>query len=696
MSYLFFTFLLFLICASAQELTVDLKHPEYCKGVLLTREGGIISSPDFRIQGREISYTHTFGKKGEVHQVIAEGDLFFTSHKYTYVGRRLEYDFITKTGVLYDGTAAFDVWFLRGETIRLSQDRSLHFSNAFVTTSENQNPNWKIQIKEGEINAKHLLAARKISFRLLDFPIFYLPTFKSNLKTFTHSPIRYKISQDSGLYPKLSLRYCIYSWETLAIYLRFNIRPAQGVGGALETVYRSSDKHVQFRTRNYIDRDAFYWDIDPKRARTHYRMQGTYTATSANKGIEFLATYDYLSDKNMQADFESKDFELKTAKETKIRIRNYQEKRTLGIDGDFRINAFQGMLQKLPEVFSVSKPFQLGPTGILLKNHMKGGYLSYVSAKDLQGSLPSFSSLRLSAHQSLYRPFYCHGLSMTPILGLDGVFYGATTEKNHPALLTICTYQLLTDLTLKRRYQAGLHVLAPYLHYQGMRGPKPHSPTPYLFSIEDGFHRLNLIKFGIRNLFYLKKFSLFEPNILADFSLYSFLGNVPFKKRIPKLQGTLTWNFPDWSLTSSLGWNMEKQVLDYANVRFAWTMSAHCALYSELRHRSSFDWRRADRENFIMEVTQPISHLCQSPLSDRRNTFLTRFQLKPHPEWVIRFESHIGWGREKEPSYQEAKLQLITTIVESWRLSLSAIHSLTPSQNNNRYYFSFSLIKKRR
>ncbi|MCB1084156.1 MAG: hypothetical protein KDK61_07580, partial [Simkania sp.] len=83
-----------------------------------------------------------------------------------------------------------------------------------------------------------------------------------------------------------------------------------------------------------------------------------------------------------------------------------------------------------------------------------------------------------------------------------------------------------------------------------------------------------------------------------------------------------------------------------------------------------------------------------SPLSDGRNTLLTRLQMKLAPQWIARLESHIGWGRGGEPNYNEAKVELITMISTSWRLRLIFMHSPAPHKKNDRFTFGLSLVKK--
>lgn len=695
-TFLVCVLLLFFQMAFAGEphqFTVNLKDPEYKDGVISTDQGGVITSPELRIQARHIIYINKMEKGKPVHQVIAEGDLMLDNGGRIYVGRRLEYDFITKTGIVYEGVTAVDLWFLGGEKIRLNPDRGFYLYNAFITTSESQNADWKIQSRELEINRKSLLAAKNVTFRFFDTPIFWLPAFKSNLKSIAEAPVRYRVEWDKGLWPKFSMRYRVYSWENLDLFFRLNVRPSRGAGAALESDYRSPSKRTKFQTKSYVDHDAFYRDTNPDQSRFHFRLQGLYQTHSPDEHSQVYLTYDKLSDRNMQSDFKSRDFEVSTIKETILKIRHEEDWMILGVNARPRINSFQGLKQELPASFWTPHPFTWGKTGIISENRFKLSYLDYVSAKDIESSVPDFHSMRLCTHNELYRPFTYKGWSFTPLIGLKGIFYNKT-RRGGSAFQGVLNYEAFLDLTLRKHYPTYQHVLKPYIHYKGLTHPTLSPDTPYIFSLYDGYNRLYQLRSGVRNLFYSKKYPLFEPNFIADVYLYAFFADRTFKKTIPKIHGNLTWNFPSVAITSRIGWNMEEAVFDFTNVGLAWTINENFAFKTEFRHRSRFEWRHNDPENYIMEVTRGIPELLRSPLSDGRNTLLTRLQLKIAPQWTARVESHIGWGRGGEPNYNEVKVELITLISTSWKLRLNFIHSPAPHKKNDRFTFAFSLVKK--
>ena len=688
-----FFYLSFLKGEDEAQFTIQLEEPHYKEGKIFTDQGGIITSPDLRIQARHIVYTNKTEKGTPIHQVTASGDLLIEKRGQIFVGNRLEYDFITNTGTVFEGATSINFWFLGGEKIELNSDKSISLLNAFLTTSESKKTDLRIQSSELEISDEKILRATNVTFRFYETPILWIPFYKSNLKKENDSPLSYNVELDKGLFPRFQMRYRAYSSEVLDLFLRLDIRPSKGAGGAIESNYKSLDRRTLFYTRNFASHDAFYRDDNPDRAQFRYRLQGKYRTESEDEQTYFLMKYDKFSDKNLPSDFNSNSFELNPDRLTAIEFRNYKDRSIIGINATPRINSFQGFNQELPTSFVAFHPFQIGSTGIVSQNRLNLAYLDYVSAKDLDPFIPDFQSARLETLNEFICPLSIQGVRCTPILGLVGIFYNKT-QKKHPAFQALLKTDLFLDTSLKRNYPIFRNVIQPYIHYNGIIHPTLLPDTPFIFSIHDGYNRLSQLKTGIRSLFYSKEHPLFTPNFIIDLHAYSFFGDNTFKKTTPKVHGIISWNFPRLSIQSHLGWNVEEELLDFANIGIGWTISKDFAFKSEFRHRSRFDWRKDDPENFIMEVTRPIHELLHSPLSDGRNTLLSRLQIKIAPQWTLQLESHIGWGRGDEPNYNEIQVNLKTIISSCWEMQLTYVHSPTPdNKQNDRFLFNLKLLK---
>ncbi|MEM7175564.1 MAG: hypothetical protein AAF443_06540 [Chlamydiota bacterium] len=671
---------------------VDLNDPEYSNGMITTESGGVITAPEIRIQGQKICYTYKLVDGKKLHSVTAEGNLMLEKHGVIYIGDRLEFDFTTKTGMIYGGKSATNFWFVSGEVVEIKPNGNFLITKGTLTTSEDHRPYWTIQSRSMEITDHRFLEATgATTVRIDDTPIFWFPPlpYKVNLKSSSESTVSYMIGQDKGLWPFIGMRYQLYAGQNFTAVASCFLRPSKGVGGAVEAQYRSDTKRAHFLTRNYLDHDTFYRDHDPNKARTHYRFQGIYKAKSGNERTSLNMQYDYLSDKNLETDFVSPRFEFDPNKETKLTFRHAESWATFLIRGRIRLNTFQTQKQELPQSILIMKPISIGHSGIISENRFSTAYLTYTFANDLRNTRNSHSA-RLATQNSFYRPFYYRGLNLTPLVGFHGIFY-SNNRHEKPAGQAVFQYGFNFDFKLTRRYSSYKHIIQPYLCYQGLTPPTLSPEEAYIFSIRDGYQKLNVLRSGIRQSFYFDKYPLFNPNFTIDFYTYAFFDATTFKKIIPKIGVNFTWNFPYFCFTSRVRWNSETQVLDTANLGIAWTINQYCAFKSEFRHRSRFDWRKNSPDNFVMEVTRPIDQLIESPLSDGRNSLISRLQIKIAPQWTTRIESHIGWGRKKEPSYNAIKVDLFTTISTSWQLHATLIHSPAEQNKDTRFFVRLSL-----
>jgi hypothetical protein len=672
----------------ADEIQINLKEPVFSQGVIKTDQGGIITAEGIRIQAQKIEYTNKIENGHRILKIVAEGDLMMEFGERAFVGQKLEYDFVTKTGTLWQGKTYVDIWFLGGDRIDLKEDGSYVIYNAFVTTCESQDNTWEINSESVKITKDHLLSANNIRFRFFKVPVFWLPSFKSNLKFFSDPPIRYKIVWDKGLGPRATMRYRVFSWEDFNLFFRLDYRLKRGFGAALESEYYSKDERTTFVTRSYGAHDKV---VSDERGPRRYRLQGLFSHESLDQKTYTHLTYDKFSDIKMISDFRSSDFEIDTQRRTRLLI-NHQEDLAFGtFTVQPRLNRFESINQELPLLNMGVRPFNLGKSGILSENYVSAGYLDYVFANELHHSFPFLRdthSARLETRNRLYRPFSLGPVNLTPSLGIIGIFYN--NNPDHTSVgQGVLTYGGEVNTKLYRSYIQYRHIVEPYLSYIGLSRPKAGLSEHFTFNIEDGYFQLNSLRLGVRNaLFSLKKTQLF-PVLSIDIYTYAFIDDSTFQKTFPKGYVAVVWNRPAYLVQVNSCWNFEEQVLDFFNARSEWTVNENVALILEFRHRSKYDWRKADHQNFILDVARSIEELLDSPLSDGRNTFLSRLQLRLSPKWTCHFESHTGWGRKNDPSYNAFKIDILTLLTCNWRLKFSFTH--TP--NDDRFSTQIQLAK---
>jgi hypothetical protein len=487
------------------------------------------------------------------------------------------------------------------------------------------------------------------------------------------------------------MRYRIFSWEHFNLFFRLDYRLSRGPGSAIETEYFSPDNRTTFVTRSYGAYDKAFPD---EKGSKRYRLQGLYHSESADGKTVAHLTYDKLSDTRMVGDYRSEDFEINTQRRTHLVVTHERENALFNFSFQPRINRFQSIDQELPFVKVGFRPFTLGNSPIISSNYLSAGYLDYVYATDLKERFEelhlqtSTKAMRLETHNELYSPLSFGSLTVTPSAGVIGIFY--SNNAHHSTIgQGILSYGVRAQTYLFRTYSTLRHTAQPYVIYQGLTRPTAGIDNHFYFDIHDGYFQLNQVKIGVRNTFSRFKDSPLCPSFYLDLYTYAYFGKRAFSHVFPKYYLDIAWLRPHFLIKSCIAWNQQEQVWDFTNIITEWTINRNLAFAVEFRHRSKFDWRKGDHENFILDVARPIDELVESPLSDGRDTVLARMFFRLTPKWTCQLQMRNGWGRRNEPRFNTGKIDLFYMITCSWRIRTS--YERMP--NDNRFTAAISLVK---
>ncbi|MBS0625325.1 MAG: LPS-assembly protein LptD [Verrucomicrobia bacterium] len=673
------------------EVKVDLRNPTYQNGILYTNQGGVIQSPDLRIQAKTIQYIKREEEGHLIHRIEAEGDLMIQYKGRVYVGKELEFDFVKRSGIVYEGKTFANMWYVGGDKIELNPDGSYNATNATITTCENVDSAWDFHAGKIDMLKNDKLEAKKVRFRLFRIPFLWLPSFKINLKKFKEPVFRYSIRWDKG--PRAMARYQIYSWQDFALYGRLQYRWGKGWGGAIETEYAPEGQNTTFYTRSYLAKDRLDNATNPIR---RYRVQGAYNTVTQSEKTRVNLSWDKYSDVRMPDDFKSEDFEVNPAKITQFFVWHQTDDLISSFKVRPRLNPFESIKQDLPSLFSTLRPIELWNTGIISTNWIKLSYMDFAYSDQLAPTpgndpLSDFRSARLDFRPKLYRTIHLGPTLLTPYLGAIGIFYSNSQNHNSKSL-GLLSYGVRLQARGHQNYSHYKHVIEPYIEYSGLSRPTVNPDHHYIFTIQDGFQRINQIQFGLRQFLSSKKRLCKEPSFTADLYANAFFSDPTIPEFVYKLYCNLSWRLPSVHLDFRNSWNFRNQVWDHSNLRLRWTVNENVALTFETRYRSRYDWRKADHENFILDVTRSESELLDSPLSDRRITLLSKLFIRFTPFWECQFTSHHGFYRLTQKPYNEFNVDLFTWVSSSWKLRLS--YRYTEKDPRNHFDLGLDLVKK--
>lgn len=667
-------------------VTVDLRHPIYSDGVLTTHEGGVVNGPNLRIQAKNIIYTRKVVDGESIFRIEAEDDLMVDYNGRVFVGERMEYDFDTKEGYVYTARGGIVPWYFGGDTVHLCPDGSFVIYEGYVTTSTNRHTEWQIRSSEIRIYENSLLHASNVQFRFVNLPLFWIPTYRANLKTMWRMPIRYHARWSGRLGPRIGMSYMLMSWDDWQAFLLLDYSFRRGLGGGIETAYEDSTGPRRFYTRNYIANDN---SVEEPNRRERYRFSGQYQ-DAFDCGLTVTASYDKLSDKYMAEDYYQKAFDPQTIGRSLLSIQQRTCNWVATLFTAARFNDFQSVKQELPTVSLAVRPWDIFCSGIISDSYVRGSYVSFRYDKDLTG-VSNFHSARYSLDQRLYRPVSLGPLTVTPEVGVNAIHY-SNGPTGHSANQVVGMTALQAEVPFHTRICSSKHMVTPYLRHEVFSASSAPIVDHYLFDVDDGWHNLNMTRLGLRNALYSQGCGcIVRRRAFADLYCIAFHRTSAMQNHIPYINLDASWDVNDSMRTSvATAWDFARAELRYYNARIDYTYSAKLAFATELRHRSNYAWRKADHENYFLDVFSSESVLRASNQSDQRNTAIGHMYYQYTPTWALELQTRFGWNRRNQSDYIEFQADTHGQLRGGWILRLSYQHR----ENDDRFAVNIGLGAK--
>lgn len=647
-------------------VSVDLRNPVYSAGVLSTTEGGVIETAAIRIQAEEIIYTRKEEGEALIWKAEARGKVMIETENHILIGKEVVYDFSTASGVLYEGKTMLLPWFVGGEKIDLNDDGSITIHGATVSTSEKKDEDWEILAKSVRVLRDSAVKASDITFRLLKMPFFWVPWMKMNLASFFDAPISLRVNNGDGRGLRLSAFYRIYKSEEWNTRLRFDASSKRGLGAGIEALYESQTSNVEFRSRSYYARDTSQKNPDQI---NRYLFEGIYNNDFVHKDIFWrnLFTYQKMSDAEMNGDYRERHFDFEEGMKTELVVNRISRNFLGRMTARARVNTFQTVRQKLPNIEVIQKPMIFTPLGIISQTEAEAGYLDFKFAKRLR--VPDFNAIRAEVQQRLYRPFSAGWISLTPSITGIGVLYG-NSQTGQEMFQGVLRGDIDLQATFWRDFSCYRHFIEPYAKGTHFTPPTVSSDRHYLFNIYDSFEKLTYLRAGLRSFW--KALSNYQTRYCVDLYFFTFFNQDTLARDIPWLaletEGTLC---PTISLYNLTIWDFERGEVGTLNTRLGWTFSRDLAFSVEYRRRNAFSWRKVHPENFMLDRHKTEAELAASSASDTRDTYLSKMFYRFHPNWALELTTRHGRRRVDEPSYNEYQIAVMTTVSSAWEVRLA-------------------------
>jgi hypothetical protein len=648
---------------------LDLKNPNYAKGTFQTQEGGIVKGNDYRIQAKEIYYHRDNNTTPPTETIKAQEALMMDYGDYQFVAKRLEFNISKNEGTLYQAETKIQGWYIGGEKIDLLSDGSFFIENAHITSCESQDKDWEIKIDKVLISKERIVNAENFKIFFGKIPLFWLPKVKTSISTMLDAPVSYKASFGGGQGPRVGIKYRFFSSPTLNTFFHLDYRLKRGFGSALSAQYKKENR--EFFTRNYIAYDTSI--LDPEK-RHRFRFEGNYKDLIYKDKVETKLQYDRLSDREVVTDFYDKNFNLEKPLRTELSVYYPEDKWKASLEARIKVNPFQSVLEETPKISIAIHPYKIGKSPFISVSNASISYLTYKFA-DTTSSPSNYESLKLSLQEELYAPFYFKDFIFTPNVKLLGLVYtnGPEDTVNQQ---TVAKFSGTLNRSWYRMYGKYRHSITPYTQYTYLWTMNNPFAKHYLFDINDAYVPLNMLKMGAQSSIYTKRRG--QPKELFGGDLYTiaFFNQNTMKTTFQRIYLSFNWH-PFESLYNKINfsWDTQHHTIAHYNYHLSYAINENIALDMELLHRSKWDWRKANYENYMLNVYQNENSLLNSSLSDARNSFITRAAFRLGPTTTFNLITRNGWGRNNQRAYQEWRSELSQILYCTWKVDLYYLYT---------------------
>lgn len=666
---------------SPKEVNINLNSPSYEDGVLKTDKGGVLEGENIRIQAKHILYVKKEIDGHTEWYAKAYGNLMVRYAKRTFVGESIEYNFESNHGFITQGRTQVGSWFIGGEQIILKPDNTYKVKNTSLTTCESGNSLWQLRLKTGKVEDYDILSAQNVSVKVWKIPIFWFPYLKARLSTLRDVPAYYSFMTGGSQGQQISMRYLAYSSLSFKAYLLTGFWFKKGPYGSVQLDYQAPNHPTRFESHNFMA-----YDKQAKRSPSgappvsmlRDRFYGKFNTKIADK-VYINGLYERLSDAFVYETYFNRYYFLYIPKHTHLEVRMHEKIWLSFLRAKVRINQFQTVNQELPILFFSLRPIELANTGLVASFNGSVGYLDYVFGNFVSNRFPNFQSSRLELNPRVYMPVRIGGLTITAEGEYVGVGYGQS-RLGHPVWNTLGIVCGEANYKLSKIYSGKLrHTVEPYTSYKFMTKPTVNFNDHYFFDVDDAYVKLNQLRWGLRNYFYLKKKDQITEPLTLDVYSYGFFNNTTIGTYIPRMYVEITQRLP-FAFTAFRGaYNFQHNKIDFANVRTAITISEDFAISFLFMHRSIYDYKKANDDSFLLNVFRRQQNLLNSPLSDRRNVIQTKIYWRILRDLILEFESRTGWHRINAPPYNEMWFNVTFLLPCNWRFVVSPQRILSPN-----------------
>lgn len=476
---------------------------------------------------------------------VAEGHVILEQGNARMIGDRMTFDYATMKGSFDHAKIDSHPFYGTGEKIEKVGDNHIVMKRGYFTTCDHDKPHFQMVSRKIDIYPGDKAVARHVRMLVGPTPLIYLPRYTQNISdkkpmvTFTPG-----YDKDWGAFLLSQWRY--YFSPDFKGVVHLDYRDRKDFAWGIDSNYQTK-KYGQGIIRTYYMNERslapkkHLWDerlvptIERERFKAEWRHQW-----EIDKETNAIWQYSKLSDAQFIEDyFKRQHQEDTTSAGTYFLLTRALPAGILSFRTDKRVNRFESMIERMPEIRYDLASQKLGGSNFYLENLTTFSNFSKVLASPSEDRR---ETMRLHTDNEVSYPMKISFLELKPFVGGSQTYYSKTKDPSQYSVLR-GTFRTGADLSTKfyrvfdvETDKFGLdinrlrHIITPSVAYQYL-----HEPT-ILSSVLDEFDEIDAksgghsIIFGLENKLQTKRkgksVDLLRTSVSTDFLLKEHPGNI--------------------------------------------------------------------------------------------------------------------------------------------------------------------------
>ncbi|MCA9394017.1 MAG: LPS assembly protein LptD [Candidatus Omnitrophica bacterium] len=449
---------------------------------------------------------------------VATGNVRLLTEQGEVWGDDLTFNYATMTGDFKSARLLADPYYGGGEQVEMVSEDKLVMTNGYVTTSDYDKPEWRIQSKKIDIYPGDKLVAHGNRLKIGEIPLMFLPRYWHRLDD-TKPKLILTPGYDSDWGMFLLTQYRFYTSKYVKGVLRLDYRELLDVASGFDIDYKTPGYgagllKAYYTNERKIDADRIWDDRrTPTPETERYKVEWRHKWI-LDERTTAIAQYYKLSDRNFLKDYFEREFEEDSFPDTFFLLTHTLPKGTLSLRSDVRVNRFVSDVERLPELRYDLNNTEIGDTGFYFRNITT---FSYLTEKSASPRTFQESTNRYDTDYEISYPAKVGVVEVRPFIGGRNTFYTRTLDPDkdnemrevYRAGASLSTkfykiYDLETD-ALGLDITRLRHIVTPTVSYTYTTDPSVTPGELNQFDGVDNIRRQHTIHLGLENKLQTKR-----------------------------------------------------------------------------------------------------------------------------------------------------------------------------------------------